>query len=315
MKWKMLLLLRLRIFQLLRMMKTVGTFLFVVFLFVSIGILFPLLDNLLSLSSGYSTLFCLALIALIDYSREDKVFLKSVFLSLKYYRFYIMLEYFLISVPVSFYQVIIGQLYNALSIFAACLMIGMASPMITPKQVSNGKKTISFIPVQYFEFKFFIEASGLLWTIFWLAGLASCLHVGIYILWIFVILIIMPEMFKHFESRDMLKWKDNFVSFKFLNYSLFFLKVIAFQTILVTIFHFEYLWLILYFIFSLLVALFMNISIKYEGFTPVFPTGYGQNIVSILTILMILPGGVLIALFYGVWKYFRAESNLKSLYA
>jgi hypothetical protein len=40
-----------------------------------------------------------------------------------------------------------------------------------------------------------------------------------------------------------------------------------------------------------------------------------SNIAAVLLLLMILPGGILITLFYSFFKYNSAHKNLKSLYA
>lgn len=308
-------LLILRLNQILRVMKTVGWGLGLVFLFVSIGILFPALDRMLSFESIYSVFFCGLLVITLDFFRKDKLFLISIFPHRWHLQFYLTVENILLTFPVIVFQCLIGQYTNFLLILTICIFSSIISPMIMAHVTGVSKMNMPLIPVKYFEFKFYVEASGYLWPLVWFAGFISYFHIGFYIFWNFIILMTLPEMFRQYESRDMLHWQTDFLRNKMLSYIVLFLLIVALPSMISLVFHFDMFWIILYCIICLLTALFMNISIKYAGYTPMYSSGMGQNTSGMLTMVMLIPGGVLIAIIYSMIKYFRAKSNLQSLYA
>ncbi|MBK8052585.1 MAG: hypothetical protein IPK35_04700 [Saprospiraceae bacterium] len=315
MKNKLISLLTLRFRQVFRLLSTVGWGLGLVFLFVGIGIFFPALNNILGFDSLYSVIFTGVLIFSLDYIRKDKLFLMSIFPNRRHVQLFVMIEYFILTLPILIFQGFIGHYTLIFFIISTCILIGIISPAIKPKTTGSNKIALHFIKVKYFEFKFHVESGGVLWIIIWLLGFVSYFHIGFYIFWIFVISMMLPEMFRPYESREMLYWRQDFLQDKVLSYIFLFLLFVGLQTLTTLIFHFDTIWIILYCIICLMTAILMNISIKYAGYTPIHSSGFGQNTSGLLTMLMILPGGVLITMVYCMIKYFRAKYNLQSLYA
>ena len=308
-------LLKLRMRQSVRMVSTVGWSLGLIFLFVSIGILFPAFDRIVRFEAWYSVIFCVILLFTIGYIRKDTFFLISIFTRRRLLHIYLTFENVLVTLPFWIFQFSIGQYVNGALIFFVCLLSSFASPAMDIRDASVSKKSLSFIKLTYYEFKFYIEGSSYLSMLLWFVGFISFFHIGFYIFWIFVILMMLPEVFRQYENRDMLHWHENFIRNKILSYIGLFLLVIALQSVTALIFHFDKFWILMYCIVCLMTAIFMNISIKYAGYTPMYSSRYGQNTSGILTMLMIIPGGVLIVIAYSLIKYFKAKSNLQSLYA
>ncbi len=315
MKNQIISLIILRIRQVGRISKTVGWGLGLIFLFVCTGIFFPALDRVLSGEAWYSILFCAIGVILLDYHRKDKLFLMSVFSKRNHHLCFLTIEYVLLLLPVIIFQLCMSQFIVATLLILVCFIVSIISPLIRSKEGTSVKSTLNVIHLKYFEFKFFIETSVYFWILFWFLGFISYLHIGFYIFWIFIILMILPEIFRYYETRDMVHWKEKFVIKKVLSYTGLFLLIVALPSVIALIFHEDMFGVILYCIFCLMTSIFMNISIKYSGITPLHTSGYGQNTSGLLTMLMIIPGGVLIVFAFGMFKYFKAEANVNLLYA
>jgi hypothetical protein len=311
---KTLSLLQLRVLQSIRVIKTVGFGLAIVFLFVSIGIVFPLLKTVMAFPARYSVIFCFLVLAVIDYLRKDKLFLKTIFPTHTAISLYVAMEYFILMLPLASFQAILGHFSYVCSFVGLIIFTALVSPLYYVDAGTARKRTLKYLPLKYFELKFFVEASLPVWITFWLVGLLSFIHPGVFIAWLLLLLMTLPEIFKWYEGREMLHWKRSFVLSKTLSYMGLFLCIVLLQTIAAWVFHPDAFYIFLYGLFCLMVAIFLNISIKYSGYSPSLPAGNSQNISSILTMLMLLPGSALVALMFALWKYFNAESNLKNIY-
>lgn len=65
--------------------------------------------------------------------------------------------------------------------------------------------------------------------------------------------------------------------------------------------------IVLYTIICIFSALVLNIVLKYASYTPIYHASGISNISGILTLIMLIPGGVLITIGYSIWKYIIAE--------
>ena len=308
-----LLLLRLR--QIWRILSSIGGVLLIVFIIVSAGIFFHLSATILSLPAWTTWIGVLLLCLFLDLARKDKPFLKTIFSKQSSISMYVATEYIIIALPFIVFHLYFGQYQVALWTILACMFLGWLSPHIVLKAFSANKKSVSFLPLHLFELKFMVEKSPVLWMLFWCTGLLTIIHPGFFIFWLFLLALALPEMFGPFESKDMLHWKTHFVRSKIFSFIKFFSGIIAIPFLLGTIFHGEMTALLLYGVLCLYAAIALNIALKYHQYTPLYPNGRSQNISGILTMLMLLPGGVIITFSYAIWKYFSAEQNLKSLYA
>ena len=125
----------------------------------------------------------------------------------------------------------------------------------------------------------------------------------------------MPAIFTYHESREMIHYSPTFVLMKVVNYSLIFLLLAMIPTILIFLFQSSFIYVSLYGLACIIIAVLVNISIKYSSFTCLQAQSYSQNIASIFTMILCIPGGILIVVFYGIWKYFNAKMQMQKLYA
>jgi len=308
-------LLRLRFFQLKRMLDSVGYVLLAVFVVSFIGIFTMALSNILSFNKWLLIPASFLLLIFVDYNRKDKVFLKTIFYSTKKMILFSSLEYIGILSPFIIFQVIRHQYLLSLCVIAMAFTVAILSTFIIKPVKSSVKKELSFIPIKYFELKFAVESAPFTYFIIWSAGLFSFLHIGFFLFWIFIILNFIPQLFNSFESRDMLHWRPKYLAHKFISYSLIFFVIISIPTLITIIYHSEKIILVIYALVCVFVSILLALAIKYENYTPIMSSAHISSISSFLIFLMILPGGVLITLSYAVQKYFKAEKNIKSLYA
>jgi len=307
-------LIRLRLYQTWRMLLSVGWGLLALFLIISVGIFFPLLNNILKASHLLSVPGCLIIIIVLDVYRKDKLFLRTVFKGYKTLSMYLAVEYTVITLPVWLFQVF-NNFVTAFIILISCWLMAWLSRYIVTRQHTSTKKTLNFIHLSFFELKFFIERNPIGCFVFWLLGVSCIIHIGLYIFWMFILFMSIPEIFRHYESRDMLHWKNDFLFEKIKKYILIFGLITLLSSILSIAFHPDMFLVVLYLNICLFSAIILNIVMKYAGYTPVFHASAVSNISGILTLIMLFPGGVIITIGYSIWKYFIAEKNLKTLYA
>ena len=166
-----------------------------------------------------------------------------------------------------------------------------------------------------FELRFFAEKLGVLTFVFIIFGFLSFIHIGVFVVWIVLFCLTLPEVFKWNESREMIHFQSNFVIKKVQSYLLTMGKIILLPSLLVLVLFPEMWYFSVYLIFCLFTTVFLTISFKYAMFTTVFDSSAASNVVLLMLLLMFLPGGVLITLVYAIIQYIKAEKNMKLLYA
>ncbi len=308
-------LLSLRFKQLKRMIESVGLILLALFLIVVAGFFFQLLGSALHARSEYSILAVLGILLSVDIYRKDKVFLKSIFNDHKTMAIYLSIEYFLLSLGFIIFQFWEGNFGLAFKILCCALIIAFISPLFQFKFSEARKTSISCIPNEYFELKYAIEMNAIAWALFYCFGLLGTLHIAFYLIWCFLIILTLPNIFSWNESREMVHWKPYFVRTKIIatvkNLSI----VLVLPLLLVLIFHSDMWHVILYSIVCLITAIVLSVSYKYALFSTIYPSSQTSNVLVIMILLLILPGGVIVTLIYSIIQYLKAEANMKMIYA
>lgn len=297
------------------MLNSVGWLLVLIFLFTIIGVGLQFLETLVNLQAHMSLVLGFFLLAFIDYSRPDKLFLSSIFQSYFSLVSYIWLEYVLILIPIIIYQSWIGYYFFAFGIVLVALVVACLSPWHRRSEFAHIKQTINWLPLHNFELRFFAEKIGVLVYVFILFGLLSFVHFGVFVVWIVLFCLTLPEVFKWNESREMVHYQPNFVLKKIQSYMLTISKLILLPSIIAIVLFPEMWSFSIYLIFCLFTTVFVTISFKYAMFTNLFDSSAASNVVLLLLLLMFLPGGVLITLIYATIQYIKAEKNMKLLYA
>lgn len=312
---KILQLLSLRLLQSKRILDSVGYLLLIVFCLVIVGIFASALSNLLLINRWWAIIAFLVMYFSIERYRSDKSFLRSIFIGQCRLGFFLGLEYLLLTTPLIVAQLILGNWMVVLALIGSALLGGFTSTYLKHEIKSGVKTELSQIPLDYFEFKFVVESAPYTSLCIWLFGLLSYLHIGLYLIWILLLIMLLQTFFLFQESRDMLHWHPNFLMTKFKKYIGITSLVTLLPTIMTLVFHSDSMLIIFYALFCLFTGLFMTLVFKYASYTPLRPMSQVSSIASVFIILMIIPGGAIITLVYAIFKYYKAEKNLKSLYA
>jgi len=297
------------------MVDRVGWLLFIIFLFVVLGVGLQFLQTLLKLPAYTSILFSFVVLAFIDFSREDKVFLSSVFQSYSSLVRYIWIENLILVLPVIIYQCMIKNFTFGSGIALATLLVSLFSPMFRKSELTHAKRSIPWLPMHTFELRFFGEKLGFIALGYLVFGIFSFWHIGVYAVWILLFCFTLPEVFKWNESREMVHWLPNFVMNKVINNLFVIGKLVLMPTLVAIIFHPDMWYFTAYLIFCLFTTILLSISFKYTTFTTVFEASIASNVVFLMLMLMLLPGGALITIIYAIFQYFKAEKNMNLLYA
>jgi hypothetical protein len=308
-------LLKLRLSQGYRMLDSVGWLLVFIFLFTIIGVGLQFLQTLVNLQAFMSLVLSFLLLIFLDYARPDKSFLSSIFQSYLSLVSYLWVEYVLILLPIIFYQYWIGNYFVGFGLVLVAILVAALSPLHLRSEFTHVKRMIKWIPIHNFEIRFFAEKLGVLTFVFIILGFLSFIHIGVFVVWIVLFCLTMPEVFRWHESREMVHYRANFVWKKVQSYMLTVVKLVLIPSLIVMILFPEMWYFSIYLIICLFTTIFLSISFKYAMFTTVFDSSAASNVVLLLLLLMFLPGGVLITLIYAIIQYIKAEKNMKLLYA
>lgn len=308
-------LLKLRLSQGYRMLDSVGWLLVFIFLFTIIGVGLQFIETLVNLQAYMSLVLSFLLLMFLDYARPDKPFLSSIFQSYVSLVSYLWLEYVLILFPIIICQCWIANYFVGFGLVLIAILVAALSPLHRRYEFTHVKQTIKWIPIHNFELRFFAEKLGILTFAFITLGFLSFIHIGIFVIWIVLFCLMMPEVFKWNESREMVYYQTNFVWKKVQSYMMTVGKIVLLPSLIVMVLFPEMWYLSIYLILCLFTTVFLTISFKYAMFTTVFDSSAASNVVLLLQLLMFLPGGVLITLVYATIQYVKAEKNMKLLYA
>ena len=315
MNQKIFSLLKLRFFQTGRLIKSIGIGLILFALLITFGLLLQALSNILVYPPYYANIAVVALLFSIDSIRKDKGFLKSIFDYNFQISVLVFLEYFLLVFPLYFFQIWNGNHFVCLGILGSCALLALISPLYKIKKSAAHKSSLKFLPLSIFELKFYLEKNK--WALVFLSGLfiLTYWHIAFYGAAMLSLCLILPEVFRWLEPPEMLLWHKGFLREKYIKYVLFTLPFMILTAFFGLVLHWEMRYIILYFLFSFYLVLWLSINFKYARFNPFFPELPGSHIMAMMTIFIIFPGGILITLVYALFQYYKAKKNLALLYA
>jgi hypothetical protein len=315
MNQKILYILRLRAKQLFRILQDIGWILFAVFLLVSFGMFFSVGASLMKIDSWYAVPGWFTLLLLIDYGRKDKAFLVSIFQDQKSLWLHYLTEYTLMSLPILIFHSFLQNWVILWLLLIVVLLISLISLYLKKPETTFSKLSLAFIPIRFFEFKFFVESFWFSFLFLGLIGISGLLHYALFLIFIFIVVLMAPTMLTHFEAREMIVYHPFFIWKKVLNFALPMTLYVTIPLIITLLYHADMAGVVLYGVACLLVSCFLSVVLKYGVYTPVRSKFEMSNVASVLLLFMLLPGGILITLFYTLFKYNTASKNLKSLYA
>ena len=305
----------LRFKQFFRLIMQVGPGLILLMLFLVSGVTLKFFQNILEFPPEYSLIFSLLLLLSIDFQRKDLAFLLQIFDTKTQMLLLLFFEYLLIVFPIIIFQLIWGIPSVGGLLFLVPIIPTFLSGIIKKPLNDSVKQSIPLIPLQNFEIRFQVEKRKWIYLVVFILGHLSYFHIAFFIVSIFLIALLILEAFNSNEPSEMIDWSPNFVLKKMkkniqLVLSAYFLAIV--QSLL---FYSELKWLILYSVVFLMVMISMAICYKYSTYTPLYHYEKSSNVLGVMIVFSLLPGGILISIGFSIFHYFKAESKMKTLYA
>lgn len=308
-------LLRLRILQAYRYLAHIGFGLIVFALIILAGMLFSILGTVLEIPAKWAILAAGGLLIGIEIRRPDKFFLISVFDSYPQYWCFKFLEGILIASPILIFQSIFLRWDIVIGTLATIAVVSIIPFYRLRWNGKERKRSIHFIPLSLFETRFYFEKNWFGVLIIVLLLFLGVLHISLWILGMVFIVMLPIEIFTPHESREMIHFESGFVKNKIFKNLAFFLAVVIIPTLACALSSPSYMFVFIYVVYALILALSLAISKKYNSYYGLANYWPSSKSTMILTLLMLAPGGILITNVAAVYYYIKAENHIKSLYA
>lgn len=307
-------LLAFRLQQAFRFIKEIGLVYILVALLLTLGVLIRAITGFFSLSKYVSIILVFALLLSIHINRKDGRFLALLFDHKWSIKILYFCEYLLVASPLIIFQALNVNV-SIVGGLLVCVALVALLPQIHIHQNNYKRFKATFIPLKNFEMRFALEQRFLIYGFLYLMSYLSFLHISLFIFGMVGICLFIMEAFKEGESKEMIDWSPTFLASKLFNNALLITLAYAPPFILAFIFQYESKYLILYLYVFILIHLFMVISYKYSSHNPIYKKMVNNVSVSCIFVTALFPGGILIALAFGIYHYFHANSHLKNVYA
>lgn len=306
-------LLALRLRQCYRILSEIGFLLAIVAVFAIAGAGLQALENAFSMDALISIPACVLIVLSIDLYRQDKSFLMTIFNTRTKLSTYLSIEYTLLTLPITIYQIINQEYIIAFLILILIQIYSLVSTYLVKAPLSGYKKPILYIPTSIFELKFFIEKQKIACFVVLTLLFLGSIHISLWVLGIALLMGMIPEIFAYKEPIEMTKFQDGFINKKIGSYLLIFTSILFIPTFLTWLTSGMSIWIFLYGIVAILVALTISISIKYEHYYGLRSKVPSKTSTSIIIFLMLLPGFIIVTLGYAIMKYIKANKQIKNL--
>lgn len=308
-------LIRLRLKQGIRLIRSTGIVLILLTMLSIFGVAATFLSNVIGWSPLWIVLAVTCICIAVNLYRQDWEFLKYIASSSNHIRLLIFIEYVLCVVPLLIIQLYFGNYLVVLYSILAIAVIACFYNIISIKKKTPSKKSINLIPEEMFELKFRIERQPILFILFFgLSGLGF-LHPAFLVISLIATVLLFMEAYNPMEPPEMIHWRKYFVFHKIKNAMMFMIAIFILQGVVCYIFNPRFIGLILYAFVAVNTLLCLAISYKYSLYNPLFSRSSGSNILALFVLFSLLPGGILVSLPFAIMHYIKAERTMKLYYA
>lgn len=306
--------LKLRVLQFWRLLKTVGWLLLLIALPL-LGILFLRLLEVVQNTSDYTlaAVFVLSLIFL-HQQRKDIGFLRK--LDIAKWRVFLA-EYNALVLPLSLLFLILFQKWLALLLIHLGVSLVAFLPQISGRKKQGVSFSLSFIPTEAFELKAGIRKYWPLLTLAYVPGILLAHFIGAALVSVLVFALVAVSFYDEFESRQLVEqfyfqpnwlWQKSWVQAKV------YLGLHLPQIVLFLFFHTQYWYILLAALVVGLMIIFFALYYKYASFVPKRTRVYNQTAFGFYLIGFIIPFFFPASLFYLILYYRRARQRMDYFY-
>lgn len=295
---------RIRIYQFIRLLQSIGWGLLIVFLFVISGLLLSLFDKLRDSASWQVALLISIVPLMLHLQRKDSRFLKMVHLSRRWVYFY---EYavlsFLLALPFGIY---LRDWYLVPYAVAGGILISRL-PSLRNYHRSSSIWNLPFLPPLAFEWSMGWRQSGVFIVLLVIAGTALAFLTAIPIVCLILIALIVTAFFDPIEPKEWIEpfWRNDFFFLRkwWFNWLIFVVATLP-VSIAFLWFQWQY-WHILVVVLAVVgMLLFFSVIYKYAAYWPGRRRSHNQIPVGLFLLgfvsLFFLP----VSLFF-LYRYYR----------
>lgn len=303
----MLPLLTLRLKQFGRIIKEIGLPLLVVGLFAVSGFLFSGWASIRDMESVYAIGAIAVFILGLDLIRKDKAFLKQVFghrIKISQQLFF---EYSLVVLPILLFQLVNAEFLVVLASLLVILIIALISPSIVRFRKMSHKRSIHWIPLKYYELKFFLEQKPFAGAFIMICLFGGAIHISLWILGMVLSLTIIGEAFTPMEPIEMMN--TSFIG-KLINNLKVLVGVNLIPVIVIFLLDPGQWYILLYGLVSIIVVTVFMISYKYANYNGLTSRLFSTALPTVFMFLTLIPGFIIVTIIMAFFYFFKAQKNL-----
>lgn len=307
-------LIHLRCKQILRIVLQAGWVMTLVALILISGLILNALESVLHWPAYLSVVVGILTLLILQKQRRDIQFLQSIMHSMPRLALVLGVEYILLLSPILIFQLCQGHILLVTFLILGIGSVAVLHPWFNVSPVKALKNSASWIPLKNFEIKCVVERN--LWGVclIYLISWLGAYHVAFFLISAVIFGLLLISAFEFNEPREMVFYTPYFLKSKFADNLNLISRWYVAPALVTIFFQQEFLWLIFYGFLFLIAVLFMAIAYKYAHYTPLTPYSQSSQLLSILFLLGLIPGGILIVIFYTGWKFRQAQKNLKYYY-
>ena len=307
--------LQFRIQQAFRAAQEIGLPMILIFLLVTIGFTFKILQALTQVQGIEMALVAFILIASFHASRKDDFFLKKLNTNIS---LLLLAEYTLLLFPVSILLFFLGK-------YAAVFYLHLGSLPVIFFPIGFFKKVNTFpllnlqkIPPQYFELKTGIRKWFVGMSLLYLLALGCSFFVGTLVLFSIFCLLVIPTFFESFEPKEILSLQlvqKSFLKNKVIRHVLLIQLFLLPHIVLFLFFHPQLWYIGLACVLALGLSVAFSIVFKYAAYRPQIPKLNGTAFNAIFLGTLLMPGLVLASVGLIIYFWKKAQQNIEYYYA
>ena len=307
-------LLKLRINQFARLVQTTGIGIVIVLFFATLGFTLSVLQYLSSITPLLFFGIAMILLLSVHFKRNDLHFLQSIAPTTSHYRLCLFVEYFILLIPFLIFFVCFQKWVVMIPIVVAPSIVAMLPSIILIKK-SDTKFSIAILPSECFEIKSHIEKNSLAYGLLAIIGLFSAFHISLFILFSVLLGANIFSAFNQLEPKELIHANQSFLIEKIKRN----IRLVLFMTFpffsIALLFQFKLSYVVLYFYFTIFLAITLGILFKDAYANPLNPYSKTSTAQSIFFILPYLPGLIIANIGYQLLLWSKATKNLERYYA
>jgi len=299
---------KLRLKQLYRALRETGWGILLVLVVVTAGLWIPALARVADLSPTIAGAAGLVLAAWLHLGRRDGIFLQQT--ALPAWKI-CLLDTALILLPGIIFFLLSANYRAAAAWGCGIAVVLFPNSALANVQYLAPKFTLPGVPLSLFEWHASLRSFPAGWPAVVLLQFGAGYHIAFLLVAVILGMMLISTMFQHLEPIALLPRNSRVMWAKWRQYALlvpmFFLPGVLQALIWQT----DYVWLILYAAVALETYLLLAFFYKYAVWRPGLQGISGNSYSLIGLLLVLMPGGLLIALPMAAWAVFRARTTLR----